>query len=78
MTTGFFGRILCVDLSHGRITQEALPEQLYRQVLGGQGLGVRLLHDCIPRGADPLGLPDRTSDGKGTCACASTTTPTPT
>jgi aldehyde:ferredoxin oxidoreductase len=55
MTAGCFGRILCVDLSQGRITHEAVPAPLYRQVLGGQGLGVRLLHERIPRGADPLG-----------------------
>jgi aldehyde:ferredoxin oxidoreductase len=55
MADGVFGKVLFVDLSRGTITEEALPPAVYRDVLGGYGLGVRLLYDRIPPGADPLG-----------------------
>ena len=55
MTNGFFQRILLVNLSQGTIEEESLPQAIYRDYLGGYGLGVRLLYDRIPPGADPLG-----------------------
>ncbi|MEE8422751.1 MAG: aldehyde ferredoxin oxidoreductase family protein [Dehalococcoidia bacterium] len=51
----FNGKILNVNLTTGEIDVEQLPEEMYRQHLGGQGLGARLLFDRIPAGADPLG-----------------------
>ena len=55
MTDGFFGQILWVDLSRGVLERRSLPADLYRDVLGGYGLGVRLLTEWSPPGADPLG-----------------------
>ena len=55
MTEGFFGRILFVDLARGTIKEERLPPAIYRDYLGGYGLGVRVLYDRMPPGADPLG-----------------------
>ncbi|MCY3886458.1 MAG: aldehyde ferredoxin oxidoreductase family protein [Chloroflexi bacterium] len=49
------GKILNVHLGSGEVTPEELPEQMYRDFLGGYGIGVRLLFDRIPKGADPLG-----------------------
>jgi aldehyde:ferredoxin oxidoreductase len=49
------GKILNVDPSSGAIESESLPEEMYRRYLGGYGLGVRLLFDRIPPGADALG-----------------------
>ena len=49
------GKILNVNLTTGEITPEQLPEQMYRDYLGGYGLGARLLFDRIPQGADPMG-----------------------
>ena len=49
------GKILNVNLGSGEITPEELPEKMYRDFLGGYGIGVRLLFDRIPKGADPLG-----------------------
>ena len=49
------GKILNVNLSSGEITPEDVPEQMYKDYLGGYGLGVRLLFDRIPQGAEPLG-----------------------
>jgi aldehyde:ferredoxin oxidoreductase len=56
MADGVFGVVLFVDLSRGTIAEEALPPAVYRDVLGGYGLGVRLLYDRMPPGADPLGV----------------------
>jgi aldehyde:ferredoxin oxidoreductase len=55
MPNGYWGRVLSVDLSAGTIQNESLPDQVYRQYVGGYGLGARLLYDRIPRGANPLG-----------------------
>jgi aldehyde:ferredoxin oxidoreductase len=49
------GRILNVNLTTGEIEPEDIPEEMYRSVLGGYGLGSRLLFDRIPAGADALG-----------------------
>ena len=52
---GYMGKLLWVDLGSGGMVEEPLDPQLCRQYIGGYGLGVRLLYDKIPRGADPLG-----------------------
>ncbi|HXK33571.1 MAG TPA: aldehyde ferredoxin oxidoreductase family protein [Dehalococcoidia bacterium] len=49
------GKMLNVRLNSGSIEVERVPEQMYRQYLGGYGIGARLLFDRIPAGADPLG-----------------------
>lgn len=49
------GKLLLVNLSSGAIEERTLPEELYRDYLGGVGLAVRILTDMIPVGADPLG-----------------------
>jgi aldehyde:ferredoxin oxidoreductase len=49
------GRILNVDLSTGTCEEEAIPDQVYEQVLAGLGLAAHLLNERIPAGADPLG-----------------------
>lgn len=49
------GKMLNVRLNSGSIEVEHIPEQMYRQYLGGYGIGARLLFDRIPAGADPLG-----------------------
>lgn len=55
MAGAFFGKVLFVDLSTGTVETESVPDKLYRNVLGGYGLGVALLYDRIPADADPLG-----------------------
>ena len=49
------GKIINVRLSDGAVEREDLPEQMYKDYLGGYGIGARLLFDRIPAGADPLG-----------------------
>ncbi len=55
MAYGFWGRVLWVNLSTRKIWEESLPEALYRRFLGGYGLGISLLYERMPAGADPLG-----------------------
>ena len=37
MVNGFFGKILWIDLSEESFKEEELPEEIYRQYLGGYG-----------------------------------------
>jgi aldehyde:ferredoxin oxidoreductase len=53
--SGFIGRILVIDLSSGEIKEECLHENLYRQYIGGVGLGVRLVYERQTGKVDPLG-----------------------
>jgi aldehyde:ferredoxin oxidoreductase len=52
---GYVGRFLHVDLSSGDVEDERPPESMLRSYLGGYGVGARVLFDCSPAGADPLG-----------------------
>jgi aldehyde:ferredoxin oxidoreductase len=51
---GAHGRALVVDLSTGEHTAEEVPEQVYRQFLGGYGLGAWLMWKHFPPGTDAL------------------------
>ncbi len=51
----YSGKILNVDLNAGEAVAEELPDQMYKDYLGGYGIGARILFDRIPKGADPMG-----------------------
>jgi len=55
MLGGYTGKILFVDLTTGSMREEPPPESLYRDFIGGTGLGVRILYEHIKPKADPLG-----------------------
>jgi aldehyde:ferredoxin oxidoreductase len=55
MSHGYMGKILWVDLSKKQIKEEALDEKIYRDYLGGYGLGARILFERQKPGVDPLG-----------------------
>lgn len=55
MLGGYAGKILLVDLITGSMREESPPESLYRDFIGGTGLGVRILYEHIKPKADPLG-----------------------
>jgi len=55
LTGGSVGKILKVDLTHGRVHLEALDESFYQAWLGGYGLGVRIIYTDITSRVDPLG-----------------------
>ncbi len=52
---GIMGKILFVDLSKGTIEEERPDESLYREYLGGYGIGAKILYDRMKSGVDPLG-----------------------
>ena len=55
MVNEYFGKILWVDLSSESHKEEVLPEDIYRQYLGGYGLAAKLIYENMPAKADPLG-----------------------
>jgi aldehyde:ferredoxin oxidoreductase len=55
MTFGYWGKILIVDLSSPKIKKMELPEEIYKNFLGGSGLGVRLIYELMGSGVDPFG-----------------------
>ena len=56
MSYGFTGRLLRVNLTEGRVTQEDICQDWSRAYLGGAGLATRYLYDQVPKGVDPLGV----------------------
>jgi len=52
---GYMGKVLFVDLTTASTTEKNLPEKVYRDFIGGQGLGARILYEHIKPKADPLG-----------------------
>ncbi|MGQ9674513.1 MAG: aldehyde ferredoxin oxidoreductase family protein [Chloroflexota bacterium] len=55
MARGYMERVLWVDLSRGTLWEEKPDERLYRDYLGGYGVGARVLYDRMKPGVDPLG-----------------------
>ena len=53
-TFGFNGKILRVDLTARTVTEEEVPEKLFRRYLGGNTLGLYYLLNEQPAGVDPL------------------------
>jgi aldehyde:ferredoxin oxidoreductase len=53
---GYMGRILRVDLTAGKCTDENLPEEpVLRRFIGGQALALYILLKELPRDAKPYG-----------------------
>jgi aldehyde:ferredoxin oxidoreductase len=55
MAGGYMGRILYVNLTASEIIEDALDEEIFRQFLGGYGLGAHILFNRQRRGVNPLG-----------------------
>ena len=51
---GWNGRLLRVNLTSGETIVESIPEQWYRDYLGGRGLAVRYLYEEVDPTVDPL------------------------
>ena len=50
---GYMGKILRVDLTEERITEEPLPDEAtLRKYLGGTGLGAKIMYDEVPAGVE--------------------------
>ncbi len=55
MVGGYIGRLLFVNLTNGTIREETPEERLYKDFIGGYGIGARILYSRQKGGADPLG-----------------------
>ncbi len=53
MRNGYLGKLLVVDLSTSKTTDERLSEDLLRDFIGGYGVGARLLLERMHPGTDP-------------------------
>lgn len=51
----FMGKILRVNLSEGRVSEEDIPESWLKDYLGGAGLATKYLYDEVKAGIEPLG-----------------------
>jgi aldehyde:ferredoxin oxidoreductase len=51
----FMGKVLFVNISDGTYEEMALEENVYRQYIGGSGLGVKVLFEKMKAKVDPLG-----------------------
>ena len=55
MPNGYMGKILWVNLSDETFKEEELPDEIYRQFIGGYGLATKLIYENMPAKADALG-----------------------
>jgi len=55
MSNGYMQKILFINLTSATVEEKKLPENIYRNFIGGQGLGVRILYEYMAPHADPLG-----------------------
>ena len=51
---GWTGKIVTVDLTHGKITEKPSDSNILRSFIGGRGLGVKLYYDSVSPDIDPL------------------------
>jgi aldehyde:ferredoxin oxidoreductase len=49
---GYMGKILRVDLSHEKISEESLDNETLRKYLGGTGMGAKYLYEEVPPGVE--------------------------
>ncbi len=56
---GYMGKILRVDLTDRKVSEQTLDEETARKFIGGRGLGAKILYDEVEPGIDPLGPENR-------------------
>ena len=49
------GKLLFVDLTNGKLEEEALEEEFCQKYLGGYGFGAKILYDRMKPSVDPMG-----------------------
>lgn len=54
MAYGYTGKILHVDLTHGKLEIEEPPDAFYRKYMGGSAMGLYYILRGMPAGVDPL------------------------
>ena len=51
---GVYGKLLRINLDDRSIREEVIPDQVFKEYLGGKGLGAYLLYKYLPEKAEPL------------------------
>ncbi len=54
MSSGYFGKVLWIDLTNEKFEEENLPDKIYRQYFGGYGLGCKLIYEIMRPKVDAL------------------------
>jgi aldehyde:ferredoxin oxidoreductase len=54
MESGFFGKVLWINLTEENFSEQFIPKEIYRQYLGGYGFAARLIYENMPINVDPL------------------------
>ncbi len=54
MPNGYLGKILWINLSEETFQEESLPEEVYRQYIGGYGLATKIIYQNMPARVDAL------------------------
>ncbi|MEM2104257.1 MAG: aldehyde ferredoxin oxidoreductase family protein [Candidatus Bathyarchaeia archaeon] len=52
---GYMGKVLRIDLTHGKWVAEPLQKRLVEDFIGGRGFGIKILFDELAKDVDPLG-----------------------
>lgn len=55
MLGGYMGKILRVNLTTGKISEEPINEEIARKFIGARGYAAKIIFDEVPPDADPLG-----------------------
>ena len=55
MSYAFMGKILRVDLTEAKISEEEIREHWAKKFMGGAGLATKYLYEEVRKGIDPLG-----------------------
>ncbi|MBW2030453.1 MAG: aldehyde ferredoxin oxidoreductase family protein [Deltaproteobacteria bacterium] len=64
---GYIGKILRVNLSAQKATEEVLPQEMAKEFIGGAGFGIKILFDELAAGVDPLGYENKLIFSVGPC-----------
>jgi len=56
MSSGYFGKVLWIDLTSERFEEQNLSDKIYRQYFGGYGLGCKLIYENMRPKVDALGV----------------------
>ncbi len=51
---GYWGKVLRVDLSKGKISEEEVAESVFKQFLGGSGFGTKVIYEELEPDTDPF------------------------
>lgn len=65
MANGYWGKVLRVDLTLNKVSDERVPEKTWKQVLGGGGYGAKVLYEEVSENTGPFDPDNRIIFGLG-------------